>query len=57
LGKVLNVLLEPFGAFVNAKDGCERSLEKLVIKYDADAGMWVSERQGEYYNVKKDDKC
>jgi hypothetical protein len=54
---VLNVLLEPFGAFVNAKDGCERSLEKLVIKYDADAGMWVSERQGEYYNVKKDDKC
>ncbi len=44
LGKVLDVLLKPFGAFVNTKDCGEWCLKELVVEYDADAGMWVTER-------------
>ncbi len=54
---MLNVLLKPFGTFINAEDGCERGLKELVVEYDTDTGVWVAERQGEYYYVEKDDKC
>lgn len=54
---MLDVLLKPFGGFVNAEDGSERSLEKLVIKDDAYARVRVAERQSEDYHVEQDDKC